>query len=323
MRLRSRSLALLAETLEASPFAKVKGLIKDMITKLMKEANADAEQEGFCDTEMGKSKATRTQLTEDIDALTASIEDAKSEIMGLAESNAELTQGIQDIKSAVTKATEMRTAEEKKNKETVRDAEAALKAVDAAVAVLKDFYKKASEATALVQSGEASGAEGIKMGSDEWHALGDAGSQPVDKGHKAGMQNFGEAYKGNQDGATGVLAMLDVIRSDFANLATDTKAAEEASVTSFEEFVTESKRNAAVKSKKLDLNEADKAATTRKMQEDSKDLKSNQDELVAAERYFSKLQAQCVDKGSSYEDRTKARAAEIQSLKEALKMLSS
>merc|ERR1719261_177053 len=116
MRLKSRKIALLADAMASDPFGKVKGLIKDMITKLMKEANADAEQEGFCDTEMGKSKATRTQLTEDIDSLTASIEDSKSEIMSLAQSNADLTNGIKDINAAVAEATAMRTAESKKNK---------------------------------------------------------------------------------------------------------------------------------------------------------------------------------------------------------------
>jgi len=157
------------------------------------------------------------------------------------------------------------------------------------------------------------------MGSDKWNALANP-NQSTDNG-KAEKQTFGDSYKGNQDGATGVLAMMEVIRSDFANLAADTKAGEVASLASYDEFTVESKRNLAVKSKKLELNESDKASTTRKMQEDSGDLKSNKDELVAAERYYSKLVAQCVDKGSSYEDRTKARAAEIQSLKEALKML--
>lgn len=70
------------------------------------------------------------------------------------------------------------------------------------------------------------------------------------------------------------------------------------------------------------MNEADKAQAQAKMQEDLKDLKSTQVELVAAERYYSKLVPQCVDKGVTYEERTKARASEIQSLKEALKMLS-
>jgi hypothetical protein len=323
-RLKSHSLSLLAERLEADPFGKVKGLIKDMMDRLLKEANEDAEHEGFCDTETGKSKATRTQLTEDIDSLTASIEDAKSEVMSLAESNSQLSASISDINGARTKATEMRTAEKKKNEETVKDADAAVRAVDAATAVLKDFYEKASEATALVQGGAMNAVQaskrGIRMGSDEWDALASGGA-PADKGHKKGQQTFGDTYKGNQDSATGVLAMIEVIRSDFANLAADTKAGEEASLKSFEEFMVESKKNLAVKAKKMELNEADRAATAKKLSEDSGDLKANQGQLVAAERYYEKLVAQCVEKGSSYEDRTKARASEIQSLKEALKML--
>lgn len=324
-RLKSRSLSLLAERLEADPFTKIKGLIKGMVERLLKEANEDAEHEGFCDTEMGKSKATRTQLTEDIDSLTASVEDSKAEIMSLAESNSQLANSINDINAARAEAQKMRTAEKKKNKETVTDAEAAMKAVDAATAVLKDFYEKASQATALVQGGgklaQKVSSSGIRMGSDEWDALADPNGKAVDKGHKDGQQTFGDKFTGNQDGATGVLAMIEVIRSDFSNLAADTKSAEEVASKSFEEFMVESKKNLAMKAKKMELNEGDKAAAEKKVSEDTKDLKSNQAELVAAETYFEKLEAQCIAKGSSFEDRTKARAAEIQSLKEALKML--
>jgi len=321
-RLKSHTLSLLVERLEADPFAKIKGLIGDMVERLMKEANEDAEHEGFCDTEMGKSKITRTQLTEDIDSLMASLEDGKSEIMSLSESNEELSTGISDINAAKGKATTMRTAEKKKNAETVSDAEAAIKAVDAATAVLKDFYKKASEATALVQGGGTAKAlaNGIKMGSDEWDSLASSAA-PVDKGHKEGMQTFGDNFKGNQDGATGVLAMIDVIRSDFANLAADTTAGEASAVKAFDDFNVESKRNLAMKAKKMELNEADKATAEKKLREDTKDLASNQESLIAADKYYAKLSQQCAAPTSTYEERAKARAAEIQSLKEALKML--
>jgi hypothetical protein len=147
-RLNSHALSMLAQSIVADPFGKVKVLISNMVQKLLKEANLDADHEGFCDTEMGKNKVTRTALTEDIDAVTASLDEAKAEIMELSESNTQLANDIKDINKARTDATAMRTAESKKNEETVEDAEAAIKAVDAATAVLKDFYKKASTATA-------------------------------------------------------------------------------------------------------------------------------------------------------------------------------
>jgi len=53
----------------------------------------------------------------------------------------------------------------------------------------------------------------------------------------------------------------------------------------------------------------------------SKQRKLTQEELDAALGYYDKLKADCVDTNLSYEDRVKAREAEIQSLQEALKML--
>merc|ERR1719188_285367 len=90
-RLHSQRLGLLAQKMEADPFAKVKKLIDDMITRLLEEANADADHEGFCDTEMGKSKITRTKLSEEIDALAASVEEGKASITRLTQQIAELS----------------------------------------------------------------------------------------------------------------------------------------------------------------------------------------------------------------------------------------
>merc|ERR1719159_1385301 len=107
------------------------------------------------------------------------------------------------------------------------------------MAVLKDFYAKAGSATALIQ---VSSSQPVKMGTEEWNALANPNYEgTVDKGHKAGMQTFGETYKGQQDSAGGILAMLEVILSDFANIEADTKASEATSQTSYEELMTESK----------------------------------------------------------------------------------
>merc|ERR1711953_592401 len=126
--------------------------IDDMITRLLEEAREDAKHEGFCDKEMGKSKITRNKLTEDIDSLEAAIEKGKATIQSLADDTATLMQEVEELTKSMGEATSLRESEKETNKVTVKDAQAAQKAVTAATAVLKDFYEKAATATALVQA---------------------------------------------------------------------------------------------------------------------------------------------------------------------------
>jgi len=325
-RLHSQRLGLLAEKLAADPFAKVKKLIDDMITRLLEEANAEAEQKGFCDKELGQSKITRDKLTSEIDELDAAIEEGKAFIMKLTDDIATLTKEIAELDGAMEEATKLREEEKAKNAATIADSKAAQDAVSAATAVLKEFYAKAGQATALLQTGShpASLLSRPKMGTDEWNALANPNFKgTVDKGHKEGMQTFGETYKGQQDEAGGVLAMLEVIMSDFANVESETMANEAQSQKAYDDFMIDAKKTKAVNSKNVEMYTADKVAAESKLQTDTKDIKATQDELLAAERYFDKLKPQCIDEGVSYEDRVAAREAEIASLKQALEILSS
>mmetsp|Transcript_1431 Transcript_1431/g.3863 ORF Transcript_1431/g.3863 Transcript_1431/m.3863 type:complete len:142 (+) Transcript_1431:1-426(+) len=135
------------------------------------------------------------------------------------------------------------------------------------------------------------------------------------------MQTFGATYQGQQDEAGGVLAMLEVILSDFSTLKADTESAENLAQQTYNDFMAESKKDKAVKSRKIELNKADQTSAEAKMRDDIADLKFTQDKLLAANRYFDKLKPQCLDNGMTYEERTKARQEEIQSLKEALRIL--
>ena len=47
-------------------------------------ASADVAKEGWCDTEMEKTKVTRDKLSEEIDVLSAAIEAGKGTIMKLS-----------------------------------------------------------------------------------------------------------------------------------------------------------------------------------------------------------------------------------------------
>merc|ERR1740122_738477 len=177
----------------------------------------------------------------------------------------------------MTEASDMRMQEKATNAETVKDAKAAQVAVQRANKVLKDFFEKAQTATALVQGkGKAPSPRkwglktGVKMGTEEWKALADPNLEgTVDTGHKEQMQTFGDKYEGQQDdNEYGVLALLEVIQSDFATLEADTSAAEAASQKAYDEFMVESKRNQAVKEKKISMNTADKASAESRLQED-------------------------------------------------------
>jgi microcompartment protein CcmL/EutN len=294
-KLHSQDLELLAEKLEADPFVKVKKMIEQMITRLLEEAKEDADHEGFCDKEMGESKITRNKLTGDIDALSAAVEDGKAQIILLTQDSKKLTAEVAELDAAMIEATKLRNTEKEKNTEVVEDSKQAIGAVEAATAILKDFYKKASIATALVQG------------------------KPK---FQEGMQTFGSTFTGQQEEAGGVMALLEVISADFSNLKADTLAAESEAAKAYDDFMTDAKRNKASKMKAIEMDEADKIAAESKLQADTADLKSTQDQLLAADRYYQTLVPQCLDKGQTFKERTTSRAEEIASLKEALRILS-
>jgi len=62
-----------------------------------------------------------------------------------------LNESVAESDKAVREASEQRAADHLENTQTVKDAKAAQQAVTSALTVLKEFYAKASQATALVQ----------------------------------------------------------------------------------------------------------------------------------------------------------------------------
>jgi len=75
--------------------------------------------------------------------------------------------------------------------------------------------------------------------------------------------------------------------------------------------------------KQTDLEHKEKTKTEKEseLNDTTKDLTATQAELDAALAYYEKLKPSCVDAGLSYEERVKQREEEIESLKEALRIL--
>eukprot|EP00747_Dinoflagellata_sp_TGD_P193748 gnl/TRDRNA2_/TRDRNA2_60304_c0_seq1.p1 gnl/TRDRNA2_/TRDRNA2_60304_c0~~gnl/TRDRNA2_/TRDRNA2_60304_c0_seq1.p1 ORF type:complete len:687 (-),score=230.43 gnl/TRDRNA2_/TRDRNA2_60304_c0_seq1:59-2119(-) len=314
-RLHSKNLNLLASKLTSDPFVKVRKLVQDMIDRLLSEAHADAEHEGFCGHEMAESKITRDKLATEVDSLNAAVEDGKANIVQLSQDSARLQAEVSELQASIKEATDLRTSEKAKNQAVIADATAAQAASEKAFAVLKEFYEKALSATALVQVARPT------MGSEEWKALANPDYPPVEKGHQKGQQTFGDLYTGQQDAAGGVLALLEVIISDFANLQQNTMTSEREAEFSYEQFMKEATKNQKAKERKIQTNSQDQVAAQSKLTDDTADLKSTEDQVLAANRYFDKLKPQCLDTGMTFSERQKRREEEIASLKEAREIL--
>merc|ERR1712194_723887 len=83
--LNSRVLIALADHASDDPFRKVKKMIKDLIVRLMEEANEEADHKGWCDTELSTNEQTRKEKTEAVETLHAEIDQLEASIAKLTE----------------------------------------------------------------------------------------------------------------------------------------------------------------------------------------------------------------------------------------------
>jgi len=284
----SKFLLMVAARVADDPFTKVKRMIKDLIVRMMEEANAEAEHKGWCDTELGTNKVTRGSKTEAVEVLKATIEELTATSAKLSEELVELNNAVATLDQAVATATAERDEEKARNAATIRDATDAQAAVAQALTVLKEFYTgAAANAASFVQQGRQD-----------------------------------PSYAGMQDASTGVIGFLETIEGDFARLETDTSAAEAGAKNAYDSFMGDSNEDKAVKATDIKHKENKRQETESKLGTAKRDLAGTQRELDAALDYFEKLKPDCISTGTSYEGRVNRRKEEIESLQEALKILS-
>lgn len=290
-KLSSRVLSTVVDRALADPFGKVKNMIKELIVKLMEQANADTEHKGWCDKELSTNKKTRKEKTQMVETLQAQVEELEASIAKLTENMANLSKQIQELDRGISDATELRSKEKAKNMETIQDAVSAQSAVNQALAVLRHFYEKAGEATALSQ-------------------------QPSDS-----PKIFDAPFQGMSGEGGGVIGMLEVIQADFARLESETQSSETAAQDEYARFMSEVKANKAEKAQESDSNAAKKQDDTDALASAKDDLEGTQNELAAAIAFSDKLKPSCINSGVSFEDRTARRKAELESLKQALEIM--
>jgi len=124
------------------PFAKVKGLISDMIEQLIKEAEADAAHKGYCDKEMAETKAKKEELTDEITALTTKIDKMTADSAKLKEEVAILSKELADLAKSQAEMDKLREEENTAYVKNKAEMEEGLEGIKLALKVLRDYYAK-------------------------------------------------------------------------------------------------------------------------------------------------------------------------------------
>mmetsp|Transcript_68564 Transcript_68564/g.201228 ORF Transcript_68564/g.201228 Transcript_68564/m.201228 type:complete len:132 (-) Transcript_68564:65-460(-) len=119
----------------------------------------------------------------------------------------------------------------------------------------------------------------------------------------------------------GVIAMLEVIQSDYARLESETKATESTNQQDFDRQMTESGVLRAQTQRDIEHKTTMRQQKQEAVVDFNQDLNNAAQELQAANKIFETLKPRCLDAGVSFEDRAARRKEEVESLQEALRIL--
>lgn len=286
--------AQLASMAASDPFEKIKGLINDMIEKLLKEAQAAATHEAFCNEELGKSKKSQEDKQMKLAKFSSRVDTASSKVGELTATIKTLQAEVGEIDKAVAEATSLRTTEHEEFQKVSKDYKDSATAVAQAIEVLQNFYSGASFVQLKMQTQSKSKAK--------------AKARSVESG--------------TSDAASVIIGVLESAQEDFTSLLAETEATESEAESAFNKMMTENKIAKATKLAEAKAKESEVKGATASLQMSKEDQASTGKELDAVLAYLDKLKPECESKGPSYAEKKAAREAEIAGLKDALSILS-
>jgi len=266
----------------ANPFNKVKSMVKGMLDKLMDQQAKESTHAAFCDREKHMT-AKKTERKEDQVAKMESRLEALA--ADLDETKADIVTAGKDlveVTNATAAAVALYSTEKKAMETAVKEYKDAANLTKRGLKVLRAYYRKE-------QGGSSADTNAMK----QRYAMGN-----------------------------GVVSILEVAVEDFESLYATAKADAEAAATDYKEMQQASAVRSAVFKKDLELKSATKIEQESDQMDMSNDLKMYKSELKTLGSYSEKLAASCMHKGPSYVERKAKRDSEMQSLKEALTIIS-
>jgi len=292
--------------LKIDHFSNVRALIKDLVTKLATEAQAEATTKSFCDTQVKTAAENRDNAVAKMEENNGKIARQTAVAEEQAAAAVDLANEIAEENKERIEGEKFRLEEKADNAVAVAEARAGAQAVSVALDTLKKFYApEAPPAVVLLQ------AEHAQPGVDR------DGVSVAD----AAPEAFSGEYKGAQAESKGILGILEVIHRDF-----------ERSVETIEEEEGKAVAAAEVQAENLE----DEAETQLEEKEEFQEGKADAElEIVNAQggvneaaslkagskAELEKLSSMCIDGEETYEERVAKREKEVAALREAVALL--
>jgi len=266
------------------PFAKVKGLIQDMIQKLITQAEEEASHKAFCDKETSENEAKRDRLQAEDNKLSTRLEKAQAGIANLKQQIADLNKALAEIAQSQKQMDAMRAKEHEEFVKAEADFTQGLNGIRNALKVLREYYQK--EGASLIQQAPAT-----------------------------------STHSASSDSGNGIISILEIAESDFARSLAEAQAAEDDAVEVYEKTTNENKVCTATKKTSAAGKTQESARLEQLVSDAQSDRDGVQEQLNAVLEYLEKLRPQCTTEPESYEERKARREHEIEGLKTALDIL--
>merc|ERR1719420_1707544 len=206
---------------------------------------------------------------------------------------------VKSITEHIKEETELRDENHAEIVATVKDSQAA---VNDALTVLKEFYKESG-----------------MIPKEPWEFI-----QTSDVELPEAPGTWDSSYSGTKDpkaAGEGILAILTATMEKFSTMEADAKVADETDQKEYETDMAAKKVEIEETTMDTQMKTSKRESLQEKMESTAAQLKHTNSELDAVDQYLKDLQPACGTGDSSYEDRKKARADEIEALRKAQTIL--
>jgi len=129
----------------ADVFAKIKGMISDMVEKLEQEAAEAAELKEWCDKEIGESTEKKEESDALFEKLSTKLNSAEAKSAKLKEEVAQLQKELAELAETQAEMDKIRADEKATYEKNKPELEQGLKGVKLALKILNDYYAKADK----------------------------------------------------------------------------------------------------------------------------------------------------------------------------------